>query len=255
MSHIPLIIFFIVIIGCLAAMTWIGYRGYEKIMDILRSFGYENVEEVIDSQDDLTPDDSIPNEIPESMPTDVVQEDSQNPGENSQREGDDTPDQDTAAMAYELLESEGCMPRYEDDSGIICKFQGETFILIPNMKFIRIFDPNWATTKITDDDFNVVVDAINRTNHNFGPVILMSPPHPETGQIAISSRCDIYFSESIPNLKTYFFTMLGSFFETQKKMRLVFEDLKSNPDQCMIYENPIGFDTASLSNLDSPRAN
>lgn len=240
MNYIILIIFFIVIFAGLCVMTWAGYRGFALIMDTLRSVAHR------DEAD----------EDPACFSTEASQEpeDSADHDESDDEETNTT-DQDTAAMAFDLLESEGCMPRYNEDKGIICKFQGETFILIPNMKFIRIFDPNWATTKVTDDDFNVVIDAINRTNHNFGPVVLMSPPHPETGQIAISSRYDIYFSDAIPNLKTYFFTMLGSFFETQKKMREVFDDLRSNPDQCMIYENPIGFDTASLSNPDSPRAN
>ncbi|MDE6410690.1 MAG: hypothetical protein K2K81_10690, partial [Muribaculaceae bacterium] len=154
----------------------------------------------------------------------------------------------------EILEGMGCNPSLNDERNLGFSYQGENFLIMFNGAFIRIWDLSWHSMKITDDNFTLLKDATNYANFSFGPSIVLHSPD-ENGNIIFSSRLDVPFSPTINDGKGYISALLDSFFGLKNSLHREITRLKADPKDRTLHDNPIGFDTASLSDPASPQAN
>lgn len=115
----------------------------------------------------------------------------------------------------------GCQPEIEDNSEnrvVMVKYQGETFRIIINGYFVRIWDPAYLSTNKLDTNLPLIADAINTTNYGFGPAIVLSDPD-ENGEILVHSRMDFLFVESIGEIEDYLAAILSSFFDAKQSLK------------------------------------
>lgn len=152
------------------------------------------------------------------------------------------------------LRNIGCNPRENEDENISVAYQGENFLFQLNGAFIRIWDLSWFATKITDDNYTLLKDAVNYANFSFGPTILMHSPD-EDGKIILSSRLDVLYSPFEYDNDGYIAAILDTFFQIKTTLRNEVARLKNDPSDRTLMDNYIGFDTASLSDPSSPQAN
>lgn len=155
---------------------------------------------------------------------------------------------------FKILQLIGCNPTLKEKEGISVSYQGENFLFQFNGAFVRIWDFSWFSTKNTSDDFPLLKDAINYSNFSFGPVILMHSPD-ESGRIMISSRIDIFYDSDSEDNEGFIGAVLDSFFAIKHSLHNEIIRLQGDPQDRTIIVNPIGFDTASLSDPRSPQAN
>lgn len=82
----------------------------------------------------------------------------------------------------------------------------------------RVWDPLWARIKADDPDFPNAREAVNSTNFNFGPTVVMTAPNDE-GIIGLHSRRDIMLHPACPDNEPFVKAVLDSFFETKEELR------------------------------------
>lgn len=142
----------------------------------------------------------------------------------------------TLSLMMLTLRQIGCQPEIEDGSDnrvILVKYQGETFRIIINGFFVRVWDPAYISINKLDTNLPLVVDAVNTTNYDFGPTVVLSDPD-ENGDIFLHSRMDFVMEESLVNKEDYLTAILTSFFDTKKSLR---ENMEKNlsPDKTGIH--------------------
>lgn len=153
-----------------------------------------------------------------------------------------------------LFTEMSCNPRMDEQENLALSYQGENFLLMFNGPFIRIWDFSWYSVKPTDDNFTLIKDAVNYANFSFGPSIVMHSPD-EDGNVVFSSRVDVPLINIVDDIQGYMEVVLDSFFSLKQSLSREINRLKTNPQDRTLHDNPIGFDTASLSDPSSPQAN
>ena len=153
-----------------------------------------------------------------------------------------------------LFTEMSCNPRMDEQENLALSYQGENFLLMFNGPFIRIWDLSWYSVKPTDDNFTLIKDAVNYANFSFGPSIVMHSPD-EDGNVVFSSRVDVPLINIVDDIQGYMEVVLDSFFSLKQSLSREINRLKTNPQDRTLHDNPIGFDTASLSDPSSPQAN
>lgn len=175
----------------------------------------------------------------------------------SSSEGNETPDSrenSNREALYNIFTKMGCNPGINEDQHLSFSYQGENFLIMFNGAFIRIWDLSWHSIKTTDDSYTLMKDATNYANFSFGPTIVLHSPD-ETGNIILSSRMDIPFIGNMRDGRGYITAILDSFFALKNNLHREITRLKDDPHDRTLHDNPIGFDTASLSDPTSPQAN
>lgn len=155
---------------------------------------------------------------------------------------------------FEIFKEMGCNPSVNEDKHLSVSYQGENFLIMFNGAFIRIWDLSWYSIKNVDDNFTLFKDATNYANFSFGPTIVLHSPD-ENGNIIFSSRFDIPYVSTMHDGKGYIAALLDSFFALKNSLHKEINRLKEDPQDRTLHDNPIGFDTASLSDPSSPQAN
>lgn len=153
-----------------------------------------------------------------------------------------------------LFTEMSCNPHIDEQENLALSYQGENFLFMFNGPFIRIWDFSWHSIKLTDDNFTLIKDAVNYANFSFGPSIVMHSPD-EEGNIVFSSRIDIPLVNLANDMRGYVEVVLDSFFSLKQSLTREVSRLKTDPQDRTLHDNPIGFDTASLSDPTSPQAN
>lgn len=189
-------------------------------------------------------------------PDSYITEDSEsnhNDKEDPQKRRDQREDTNRDVL-INTLRHMNCQPEMNTDQNIEVAYQGENFLIQFNGAFIRIWDLSWFSTKSTDDNFTLLKDAVNYANFSFGPTIIMHSPD-ENGHILLSSRMDVLFVPEQNDNEGYVSALLDSFFGLKQNLQREVARLKDNPQDRTVIDNPIGFDTATLSDPTSPQAN
>lgn len=237
-------------IAGLIGIIWLLFCGFEIIAGKIREYRKKE-----NPGEQLTPETTKEPSEPEKS---YSQSNASSPlphvsGEKSaeiRREREDA----NRSSLMEVLKEMGCQPEQEEDGNVVVSFQGERFLILFNGAFLRIWDLNWMNTKNSDDDFTLLKDAINYSNFSFGPSILMHVPD-DDGNIYISSCMDLMYDYEKSDNKEYIVSMLETFFVIKHNLHREYMRLKENPDACTLNPYPLGFDTATLSDPDSPQAN
>ncbi len=157
-------------------------------------------------------------------------------------------------VLVEIFDGMGCNPSVNEEGHLSFSYQGENFLIMFNGAFIRIWDLSWHSVKPTDDNYTLLKDATNYANFSFGPTIVLHSPD-ENGNIIFSSRMDIPFVAEMRDAKGYITAILDAFFALKNSLHREIARLKDDPHDRTLHNNPIGFDTASLSDPSSPQAN
>lgn len=174
--------------------------------------------------------------------------------ENRESKSPEEREEQNRESLSEIILRLGSTPKQQDNNSIGFSYQGENFLVMFNGAFLRIWDLSWLSIKPTDDNFTLLKDAVNYANFTFGPTILMHSPD-ENGDIMFSSRIDIPYFPSHSDNEGYISAYLDSFFGLKNTLHREINRLRDNPHDRTLHDNPIGFDTASLSDPTSPQAN
>ncbi|MDE5789928.1 MAG: hypothetical protein K2H96_01685 [Muribaculaceae bacterium] len=175
-------------------------------------------------------------------------------GVSTHNNNTDEREESNRSHLMDLLEDMGCHPSLNEDRNLSFSYQGENFLIMFNGAFLRIWDLSWLSMKNTDDNYTLFKDATNYANFSFGPTVVLHSPD-ENGNIIFSSRLDIPFAANMNDGKGYITALLDSFFGLKNSLHREINRLKDDPHDRTLHDNPIGFDTASLSDPSSPQAN
>lgn len=144
-------------------------------------------------------------------------------------------------IALRCLTELGCQPEIHKDGSVGVSYQGENFHLEFGGRYARIWDPMWAGIKGNDPDLPKIKEAVNATNFNFGPTVVMTAPD-EDGDIGLHSRRDIMLHPSCPDNVPFIKAVLDSFFDTKEHVRRHFQQINSQQQEKKP-RRPVGFTT------------
>lgn len=147
---------------------------------------------------------------------------------------------ETVALMSSALTGLGCQPTDHGDKTIAVQYQGENFLIECFGRFARIWDPQWSGIMANDPNLPNLRDAINKTNYQFGPTILLGDPN-EDGMIGIHSRYDIMIHPSFPDQSQYLQAVFNSFFDIKKWLSQSCQELKAQQMETQRKRRPVGF--------------
>lgn len=237
----PIVLCFLLLI--LAFGLWNQYANRKRIEKLTQDLEELNESKNNDSQSNLQSNEHSENQNHANSAKNKEEQLDLNARESNNRE-----------CLIKILDKIGSHPTLNEDNNIEFAYQGENFLIILNGAFLRIWDLSWYSIKITDDNFPIIRDAANYANFSFGPVIVMHSPD-EQSNVIFSSRLDIPFSSTMYDPEGYLKAILDPFFGIKQSLRKELEHLRDNPQDRTLHENPIGFDTAALTDPTSPQAN
>lgn len=139
----------------------------------------------------------------------------------------DTKEMTNKELLVVTLRDLGCQPTSEEDGSVSFGFQGERFNATPNGNFMRIWDLPYLTINVLDTRLPIMMEAINKVNYLFGPVVVLGSPD-ENGERVIASRYDILFTSDIPKPEMYIESILMAFFNSKHELIKEFEELTGN---------------------------
>lgn len=148
---------------------------------------------------------------------------------------------DAKEIAVKCLTELGCQPEIYKDGTVGVSYQGENFHLEFGGRYARIWDPMWAGINGDDPDLPKIKEAVNATNFNFGPTVVMTAPD-EDGDIGLHSRRDIMLHPSCPDNVPFIKAVLDSFFDTKEYVRRHFQQINSQQQEKKP-RRPVGFTT------------
>lgn len=168
----------------------------------------------------------------------IKQKTQQNMNSSDRNQNEMTPD--TFGIMYKALSDIGCHPVSSEDGIISVQYQGENFNMEFNGMYARIWDPMWAAIKADDPAMPKIREAVNATNYNFGPTVVMTPPD-EEGFIGLHSRQDIMLHPACPDNELYIKAMLDSFFYTKEQVHANFQQINTRQMEAQKPRRPVGF--------------
>ena len=151
-------------------------------------------------------------------------------------------DKEAKEIAISCLTELGCQPEVNNDGSVGVSYQGENFHLEFGGRYARIWDPMWAGVKGEDPDMPKIKEAVNATNFNFGPTVVMTDPD-EDGDIGLHSRRDIMLHPACPDNVIFLKAVLDSFFDTKEQVRSIFQQINAKQMETTKKRRPVGFTT------------
>lgn len=145
-------------------------------------------------------------------------------------------------LVVKSLSELGCQQEINKDGSIIVSYQGENFKFICQPRYVRIWDPFWASIKRDDPDLPEIRVAVNEANYSFGPTVVMSDAD-DDGEINFHSRIDIMLHPACPDNSAYLKATLDSFFYTKEEVRKSFHQLREQQEEIQKNRRPVGFAT------------
>lgn len=166
---------------------------------------------------------------------------------SSSSESETTPlnNESTPNIVFDALQSLGCQPEFGEHNILTVSYQGETFefnFSENRSRFVRVWDPCWAAINANDPQFNLIKDAVNAANFNFGPTVLMTEPD-ENNMVVFHSRFDIIIHPECHDNDKYLKSILDSFFYAKEATRSNYHHLNTAQTELHKNRRPIGFST------------
>lgn len=100
----------------------------------------------------------------------------------------------------------------------------------------------WAGIKADDPDMPKIREAVNATNFNFGPTVVLTAPDDE-GVVGFHSRRDIMLHPACPDNEPFVKAVLDSFFDAKEQVRSNFQQINAEQMEMKKKRRPIGFAT------------
>ena len=149
---------------------------------------------------------------------------------------------DTLGLMFKILSNLGCQPTKNDDGTLTVSYQGENFYMEFGGMYTRVWDPMWTSIKADDPDMPQIREAVNATNFNFGPTIVLTTSN-EEGVIGFHSRRDIMLHPACPDNEPFVKSVLDSFFDAKEQARSNFQQINAKQIEEKKKRRPIGFTT------------
>lgn len=149
---------------------------------------------------------------------------------------------DTLDLMFKTLNNLGCQPTKNDDGTLTVSYQGENFHMEFGGMYARVWDPMWAGIKADDPDMPKIREAVNATNFNFGPTVVLTAPDDE-GVVGFHSRRDIMLHPACPDNEPFVKAVLDSFFDAKEQVCSNFQQINAEQMEMKKKRRPIGFAT------------
>ncbi|MCM1292365.1 MAG: hypothetical protein NC111_02980 [Bacteroides sp.] len=149
---------------------------------------------------------------------------------------------DTLGLMVNVLTTLGCQPTKTGENSLTFRYQGENFDIDFSSRFARIWDPDWARVETNDPNLPKIREAVNASNFNFGPTVVLSEPNDE-GFIFFHSRQDIMLHPDCPDNVLYVEAILFSFFKTKENVKTMYQQINSRQAETQRTRRPVGFTT------------
>ena len=149
---------------------------------------------------------------------------------------------DTLDLMFKTLNNLGCQPTKNDDGTLTVSYQGENFHMEFGGMYARVWDTMCAGIKADDPDMPKIREAVNATNFNFGPTVVLTAPDDE-GVVGFHSRRDIMLHPACPDNEPFVKAVLDSFFDAKEQVRSNFQQINAEQMEMKKKRRPIGFAT------------
>lgn len=151
--------------------------------------------------------------------------------------------EEMASWAHDVLKSSlenlGCQLQPQEDGTFNVDYQGEHFTLEIGGPYARVWDLNWAGINVADPNFGKLREAVNATNYNWGPTVLLTQPD-NAGTVCLHSKHEVLLSPQMSDTNGYVASILNSFFQKKEEVRSEFHDLLQKTETV---RRPVGFNT------------
>lgn len=156
----------------------------------------------------------------------------------------ENPKYDTQQLMVATLIQIGCQPTINEDDTVSVTYQGEYFHIDFGGLYAQIWDLGWSSVDINDPDLPKIREAVNHTNFDFGPTVVMTDPN-DNGTIYFHSRLEILLHPDLPEIDNYLQSNLNMFFRAKESVRQNFQQITFEQQKSSGNIRPIGFNTSN----------
>ena len=214
----------------------LGIVGTLIIIGVLRGIfhGYKNNEMRANTEIDLTTTRICPQHNTQKIKTKKETEIMEHPKYNTQQ------------LMVSTLTQIGCQPTVNEDDTVAVTYQGEHFHIDFGGLYAQIWDLGWAGVSVNDPELPKIREAVNHTNFDFGPTVVMTNPD-DKGTMYFHSRLGILLHPDIPEIDNYLRSNLNMFFRTKEAVRQNFQQLTVEQQKVRDKRRPVGFTSTTES--------
>lgn len=149
-------------------------------------------------------------------------------------------EEETRQILQQALVAIGCQPKINSDGSLSFAYQGEKFYASISGRFSDIWDPNWNTISSNNPNLPQVREAINLTNCQRGPTVVLTRPD-ENGIIWFHSHHELMLHPASTENAEYIEAALDSFFTAKKQLDKYYKRLSNTRQEEQKNRQPIGF--------------
>ncbi len=148
----------------------------------------------------------------------------------------------TKKKVVRALRNLECRPKENSEGSMDFSYQGENFHLDFSGYGVRIWDLCWAGMNTSDVNFPKLQQAVNLTNFDLGPTLLLTMPNKD-GDVALHTRYDLMISSDFDDTENYLTISLARCFQIKEQLRQKFNELLTTQRDASKKRNSIGFNT------------
>lgn len=153
---------------------------------------------------------------------------------------------DNLGLMKNVLTQLGCQPEVNDDGSMHVSYQGENFHIDFGGLYAQIWDLGWAAVNVNDPELPKIREAINHTNFEFGPTVVITNPD-EKGTMYVHSRLGILLHPAILEIDGYLRSNFDMFFRTKDSVRQNFQQITLEQQKAHEGRRPVGFTSTAES--------
>ena len=158
----------------------------------------------------------------------------------------ENPRYNTQQLMVSTLTQIGCQPTVNEDDTVAVTYQGEHFHIDFGGLYAHIWDLGWAGVSVNDPELPKIREAVNHTNFDFGPTVVMTNPD-DKGTMYFHSRLGILLHPDIPEIDSYLRSNLDMFFRTKEAVRQNFQQITVDRQKAREKRRPVGFTSSTVS--------
>ena len=156
----------------------------------------------------------------------------------------ENPKHNTQQLMVSTLTQIGCQPTVNEDDTVAVTYQGEHFHIDFGGLYAQIWDLGWAGVSVNDPELPKIREAVNHTNFDFGPTVVMTNPD-DKGTMYFHSRLGILLHPDIPEIDNYLRSNLDMFFRAKEAVRQNFQQIIVEQQKAREGRRPVGFTTTT----------
>lgn len=158
----------------------------------------------------------------------------------------ENPKYNTQQLMMSTLTQIGCQPTINEDDTVAVTYQGELFHIDFGGLYAQIWDLGWAGVSVNDPELPKIREAVNHTNFDFGPTVVMTNPD-DKGTMYFHSSLGILMHPDIPEIDGYLRSNLDMFFRTKESVRQNFQQITVEQQKAREKRRPVGFTSSTES--------